>query len=112
MRPLDTLTDRYPLIAAVLADLPLPKLSKPQFWKRNFVQTKNRPAKRLGIELKTFFDWNRNKHPRGSYVTPKDLIRILNMSDKERVRIPMVIEYLLARKTIQKTSIPDKYRLI
>ena len=103
---------RYPAVSAVLADAPLPNLTQPEFWEKNFVRTQDRPAKRLGVELKAYLEVHRKEYPRGTYVTPQDLAKILNMTAKEAFRIPLAIEYLLARKTIEKTKAPDRYRIL
>jgi len=101
----------YPLTAAVLADAPLPDLTDEEFWKRNFVRTQDRPGKRLGVELKHYLEFHRKEHPKGSQVTPDALCQLLRMTPKECGRIGLAIQYLIARKSIEKTKTPDLYRV-
>jgi GNAT superfamily N-acetyltransferase len=103
---------QYPTTSAVLADAPLPDLTDEEFWKRNFVRTQDRPGKRLGVELKHYLEFHRKEHPKGSAVTPQDLCQMLHMTPKEANRIGLAIQYLIARKSIEKTKTPDRYRVL
>jgi GNAT superfamily N-acetyltransferase len=102
----------YPLVAAVLADAPLPELTDPEFWKRNFERTQDRPGKRLGVELRHYLEFHHKEHPKGSYVTDQDLSNMLKMSDREFSRMGLAVQYLIARKALQKGKTPNRYRVI
>jgi len=111
LKPVPIGVDDYPLTSAVLADAPLPDLTDEEFWKRNFVRTQDRPGKRLGVELKHYLEFHRKEHPKGSPVTPDALCQMLRMTPKECGRIGLAIQYLIARKSIEKTKTPDLYRV-
>ena len=110
---------KYPLLSKILAGVavqsdvpPLPNLTEPEFWDRNFERTQDRPGKRLGVELKAYLEMHRKAHPKGSYVTSDDLAGMLNMTDREVSRVPLAVQYLLARKVLEKTRMPDRYRIV
>jgi hypothetical protein len=100
------------IVDRVLADAPLPDLKPEEFWDRNFERTQKRPAKRLGIELKTYLEFHRKEHPKGTYVTPADLVKMLPMTSREAEQLGLILQYLIARKAIEKTKTPEKYRII
>jgi len=100
----------FPIISRTLA-APLPDLSEEEFWDRNFVQVRNRPAKRLGIEFKTYIDFHRSEFPKGKILQDQDIIKALNLTEKEQVRLPLIYQYLKSRKVVDKTK-DGKFKLI
>ena len=93
---------KYPTVSAVLANVPLPDLTDEEFWEQNFVQVRDRPAKRIGIEFKTYMEFHRSDFPTGKVIGDQDIIRVMRMTEKEKKRLPLIWEYLKSRKAVQK----------
>jgi hypothetical protein len=101
----------YPVVSSVLANAPLPDFTDEQFWEHNFVQVQDRPAKRIGIEFKTYIEFHRKEFPKGKTITDQDIIRVMHLTEKEASRMPLVYQYLKSRKTLNKVG-EGRYKVL
>ena len=56
------------------------------------------------MEFKTYMEFHKQLFPKGKLLTEQDIIKGLNLTEKETKRIPLIYEYLKSRKVVKKTK--------
>lgn len=100
---------KYPTLTRILADSSLPNLGNPEQWEENFDQIRKRPAQRLGMEFKSWLQFRKPKYKVGKLLGDKDLTDALNLTPREQETIPAIWKWLLSRKVVKRSEVPEGF---